>query len=104
MVKHWLEQNKDNIEIFYLPAYSPELNPDELLNQDVKSNAVCGQLAKTSIELKNNLTTYLFARFLVPPLIYILNLREQLYYIDRSCELFVTKLWLNQYDKAIYLP
>ena len=24
----------------WLPSYSPELNPDELLNQDVKSNAL----------------------------------------------------------------
>lgn len=36
----WLDQNAQRIRLFRLPAYSPELNPDEYLNQDVKSNAV----------------------------------------------------------------
>jgi len=39
-VQEFIENNKDKIEIFFLPPYSPELNPDELLNQDVKSNAL----------------------------------------------------------------
>jgi len=29
--------NTDTIEVFYLPSYSPELNPDEYLNSDLKS-------------------------------------------------------------------
>ena len=36
-VKAWLDENKEKIEVFYLPAYSPELNPDEYLNNDLKS-------------------------------------------------------------------
>ena len=28
-VKEWLEKNREKIEAFYLPYYSPELNPDE---------------------------------------------------------------------------
>lgn len=39
-VQKWLKKNEDRIRVFFLPGYSPELNPDELLNQDVKSNAV----------------------------------------------------------------
>jgi hypothetical protein len=39
-VKNWLEEKAEHIRLFFLPGYSPELNPDELLNQDVKSNAV----------------------------------------------------------------
>lgn len=35
-VKEWLSKNVDKIEVFYLPAYSPELNPDEYLNNDLK--------------------------------------------------------------------
>ena len=30
IVKAWLEKNKESIEIFYLPAYSSELNPDDV--------------------------------------------------------------------------
>jgi transposase len=35
-----VEERSERLKIFYLPGYSPELNPDELVNQDVKSNAV----------------------------------------------------------------
>jgi len=35
-VKKWLGENADKIAVFYLPSYSPELNPDELLNADLK--------------------------------------------------------------------
>jgi transposase len=36
----WLEQHADRIRLYRLPGYSPDLNPDELLNNDVKANAV----------------------------------------------------------------
>ena len=36
LVKAWLEERKDRIEVFYLPSYAPELNPDERLNADMK--------------------------------------------------------------------
>ncbi len=35
-VKAWLAQHVDEIEVFYLPSYSPELNPEERLNADLK--------------------------------------------------------------------
>lgn len=35
-VKAWLAEHKVHIEVFYLPSYSPELNPDERLNADLK--------------------------------------------------------------------
>ncbi|WP_459925952.1 transposase [Desulfatiferula olefinivorans] len=31
MVKDWVKENEDEIELFFLPSYSPELNPDEYL-------------------------------------------------------------------------
>ena len=36
ILKQWLETNKERIELFYLPAYSPDLNLDEHINADVK--------------------------------------------------------------------
>ena len=39
MVQRWLATQADRLALFFLPGYSPELNPDELLNQDVKSHA-----------------------------------------------------------------
>ena len=35
-VRDWLARHKAHIEVFYLPSYSPELNPDEGLNADLK--------------------------------------------------------------------
>ena len=35
-VKTWLSEHIEQIEVFYLPSYSPELNPDERLNGDLK--------------------------------------------------------------------
>ena len=35
-VKKWVEKHRDEIEVFFLPSYSPELNPDERLNADLK--------------------------------------------------------------------
>jgi transposase len=37
LVNSWLETRKDRIEVFYLPPYSPEANPDEILNRDLKT-------------------------------------------------------------------
>lgn len=39
-VKRWLEKHKGQIRMILLPTYSPDLNPDEFLNNDVKANAV----------------------------------------------------------------
>jgi transposase len=36
VVMAWVEENKDRIELFYLPPYAPERNPDEYVNNDVK--------------------------------------------------------------------
>jgi transposase len=36
IVKEWVEENKEKIELFFLPSYSPEKNPDEYLNCDLK--------------------------------------------------------------------
>ena len=36
IVKAWVAERKDQIELFYLPSYSPQLNPEERLNADLK--------------------------------------------------------------------
>ena len=36
-VEYWLLDHP-RMELFYLPPYAPELNPDELLNQDVHTH------------------------------------------------------------------
>ena len=36
LVKAWVAEHKDQIELFYLPSYSPQLNPEARLNADLK--------------------------------------------------------------------
>ncbi|SDP68948.1 IS630 family transposase [Desulforhopalus singaporensis] len=37
LVRKWLKRHENQIEVFYLPSYSPELNPDEHLNYNLKT-------------------------------------------------------------------
>lgn len=58
-VKRWLAEHVAQIRIFWLPSYSPELNPDELLNQDVKTNAL-GRVRPINVhEMMDNVRSYL---------------------------------------------
>ena len=50
-VKKWLGENADKIQVFYLPSYSPELNPDELLNADLKQRVTKVAPARTKLAL-----------------------------------------------------
>jgi transposase len=52
IVKKWLLDHKDQIELFYLPSYSPELNPDEYLNCDLKDGVHSKVAARTKKNLK----------------------------------------------------
>ncbi len=61
-VKKWLNKNEKHIRLFFLPSYSPELNPDEILNQDVKSNAVGRKRARCQSELIANVRSFLWGR------------------------------------------
>ena len=36
MLQKWLAENKAFIEVFFLPSYSPDLKPDEILNSNLK--------------------------------------------------------------------
>lgn len=36
IVAEWVEEHKNHIQLFFLPSYSPEYNPDEYLNNDLK--------------------------------------------------------------------
>jgi transposase len=58
-VKRWIEEHAGDIRMFLLPSYSPELNPDELLNHDVKANAVGRKRARTKQEMMENVREHM---------------------------------------------
>lgn len=51
--KAWLAEHEDQIEVFYLPSYSPELNPDECLNADLKEAVTKRAPARSKKQLKD---------------------------------------------------
>ena len=38
--RKWIKAQKGRVELFFLPAYRPDLTPDEFLNNDTTANAV----------------------------------------------------------------
>ncbi len=39
-LNEWLEENKEKMEVFFIPPYSPERNLQEYVNQDLKTNVI----------------------------------------------------------------
>ena len=60
-VKKWAEEHKEKIELFYLPSYSPELNPEERLNADLKHAISTKVSARTKAKLKAAATEHMQA-------------------------------------------
>ena len=60
-VKQWSEQEniKDKIELFFLPSYSPEMNPDEYLNCDLKHGISNKKSPKTESQLMTNIQEHM---------------------------------------------
>jgi transposase len=58
-VEERLADKTDRIEVFYLPKYTPERNPDEYLNCDVKANINADGLPKDREELKAKLRRFM---------------------------------------------
>jgi transposase len=65
-VAAWLADKTDRIEVFYLPKYAPELNPDEYLNCDVKAGVNAHGLPKTRDQLKDNLKRFMHKLLQLP--------------------------------------
>jgi transposase len=60
--KKWVLKQEGRVHLFYLPGYSPELNPDEILNQDVKSNAVGRKRPRSQTEMMSTVRSFLRSR------------------------------------------
>ncbi len=59
LVKEWLEVEKNHIEVFYLPAYSPDRNPDEYLNCDLKQGMSAKPSPKSQEKLRDNVQDHM---------------------------------------------
>jgi transposase len=68
-VAQWVAKRAERIELHFLPGYSPHLNPVELLNHDVKANAVGRRRPRDLQELISELRSYLQRRQQQPHII-----------------------------------
>jgi len=57
-VKTFAEAHKDRFRLFHLPPYSPELNPDERVWNDLKNNAVGKKSIESPDQLHKNVISF----------------------------------------------
>lgn len=69
VLQPWLAERAKEIELFFIPSYSPNLNPDELLNHDLKANAVGRKRARNKAELLANAQRHLEDRAATPNIV-----------------------------------
>ncbi len=59
-VKQFVEDQKGGLELFFLPPYSPELNPDEYVWNDLKNNGIGRKLITGPDQMKKDVLAYLW--------------------------------------------
>ena len=55
----WVAEHHNQIELFYLPRYSPELNPDEYLNNDLKGGVNKTGLPDNKEDLRSRIQAFM---------------------------------------------
>ncbi len=84
-VHQWEQEHKDRIQLFYVPKYSPERNPTEYLNNDLKESVNAAGLADNQKTLRSwmqsfmrrvaHLPGHVFSYFLHPSVLYASGLK-----------------------------
>jgi len=59
LVKAWLEKHKERIELFFLPPYAPEYNPNEYLNNALKHDVHSGIKPQTVDEINSRTQSFM---------------------------------------------
>lgn len=58
-VMAWVAEHSDVIELFFLPPYAPDTNPDELLNNDLKQAIAKRRTPRTKAALRDEITSHM---------------------------------------------
>jgi len=80
LAKRFVADNGDRLRLIRLPGYCPELNPDELLNQDVKTNALGKSRPTTKADMMATVRSHLHRRQKQPQIIRNLFLEKHVRY------------------------
>ena len=59
MVTEWVSRHRDKIELFFLPPYAPESNPDEYLNHALKLSVHSGDLPECSSDIRHKTNSFM---------------------------------------------
>jgi transposase len=59
LIQAYIEKNKTQISVFYFPSYSPELNPDEYLNNVLKMYMHTGIPPRTKAQITEKMKTFM---------------------------------------------
>ena len=55
----WLEKNKEKMEVFFLPPYAPEYDPDEYWNRALKISVHSGQMPYTTGDISRKIQSFM---------------------------------------------
>lgn len=58
-VQAWVAAHQERLEVFYLPPYAPELNPDEYLNNDLKGQVNATGLPHDKTEVRSHIQAFM---------------------------------------------
>jgi transposase len=58
-IQAWLAKHREQLEVFYLPRYAPEVNPDEYLNNDLKENVNASGLPHNKQEQRSRIQDFM---------------------------------------------
>ena len=58
-VQAWVAAHAERLEVFYLPRYAPELNPDEYLNNDLKGQVNATGLPSDKGEVRSHIQGFM---------------------------------------------
>jgi transposase len=65
-VQEWVKAHHDRIQLFYLPRYSPEMNPVEYLNNDLKQTVNAEGLPDNKDVLRSRMQRFMRKLFHLP--------------------------------------
>jgi len=95
-VQKWILKHQDKIEFFFLPPYSPQMNPDEMLNQDVKANVIRHKRPRNQKELKDFLRSYLRRIQKLPKKVQHYFEKKELEYISVAENAFLSTIYMPE--------
>jgi len=84
LTRDWLAQHRSESEVHYLPAYSPELNPDEGVNADLKQAVPRKAPARSRQQLKRAAISHMRSLSKRPERVRSIFQHQQFRYAARS--------------------